>query len=398
MTEERHTKRLYLVCLVLTGDGVYNCFVMKYISWLVVFISIVLVLQILILLWQQSFVINNTHDNPVVDDIIFVPAKAKKTQTGVIIDEHIYKNMFYSSISHFMTNKGTDGEMIDAAEHYFCGMTGGTVLEIGAYDGQQHSQSLIFEKTFGWQRILIEGNPHIGEKLRALNPDAISVNAAVCNDVKTLHWVGSNNGILEFLPMSLLRGVLNGALYEAAVRGNYILPNGQPDWSTFDFSQFPDVREIQCLPLHSVLKAINVTHINLFVLDVEGGELSILHTIDWQSTVFDVIVVETEVGPDGWNISQFLIQKDYVEVIKIGRNTWYRHHEYVPSYRAIRRQDLYLGHLLCQQNIRQFPERFIDGNGVPGDPILNQSCNIVCKSMAKHSIGKFRERRIVHWD
>jgi hypothetical protein len=50
--------------------------------------------------------------------------------------------------------------------------------------------------------------------------------------------------------------------------------------------------EAQCFPLYSLLKAINVTTVDYFSLDVEGAELSILKTIPWHKDL--VIKVSNE--------------------------------------------------------------------------------------------------------
>ena len=52
---------------------------------------------------------------------------------------------------------------------------------------------------------------------------------------------------------------------------------------------------VRCLPLASVLASLGVAHINLFVLDVEGAELSILQSVAWERVSFDVLCVEDQV-------------------------------------------------------------------------------------------------------
>lgn len=338
-------------------------------------------------------------------DRIFIPHNANVSQDNLkIMDESHYADLLYSRIGPYMTMKGTDGEAIDAAEHFFWGIQNGVVLELGAYDGRMHSQSLFYEEVLGWQRILVEGNPQLGRKIHQLNPRAISFNVAICNVSGSVHWAGGNNGILEFLPMSLLTGVKNGALYKAALHNNEVFSSGVIDWAKFDFSDFPDIVEIHCLPLSHIFSVANITHINFFVLDVEGGELSILQTIDWNRIRFDVIVVETEVGAEGDSITSLLLSKGYEKQILIGRNTWYRHEAFAPRSRKMRPKDLYMGYLLSQQNWRVFPKRFVEGNDLNGEAaILNRSCNnhIVCNKPISQRLGSNslsnRERSGIKW-
>lgn len=39
--------------------------------------------------------------------------------------------------------------------------------------------------------------------------------------------------------------------------------------------------EVQCLPIYSLMLAVNVTTVDYFSLDVEGVELEVLQTIPW---------------------------------------------------------------------------------------------------------------------
>jgi hypothetical protein len=105
-----------------------------------------------------------------------------------------------------LVDGSSDGECVDAFEHFFWQMEGGVVIELGALDGSRdtNSQSLMFEK-FGWKRILIEANPlHRNGLKKQLASFAVS--AAICSDEKTLHYSLPNDpkyqmtgGIVEFM-------------------------------------------------------------------------------------------------------------------------------------------------------------------------------------------------------
>lgn len=49
---------------------------------------------------------------------------------------------------------------------------------------------------------------------------------------------------------------------------------------------------VRCLPLAAILASLHVAHINFFVLDVEGAEISVLESVDWERVSFDVLCVE----------------------------------------------------------------------------------------------------------
>lgn len=56
-----------------------------------------------------------------------------------------------------------------------------------------------------------------------------------------------------------------------------------------DYREF----EAQCFPFYSLLRAINVTTVDYFSLDIEGAELSILKTIPWKDVVIKASVLYT---------------------------------------------------------------------------------------------------------
>ncbi len=43
--------------------------------------------------------------------------------------------------------------------------------------------------------------------------------------------------------------------------------------------------EVQCMPLFSLLAALNVTTVDYFSLDVEGSELKVLKTIPFDKSI-----------------------------------------------------------------------------------------------------------------
>jgi Methyltransferase FkbM domain len=45
---------------------------------------------------------------------------------------------------------------------------------------------------------------------------------------------------------------------------------------------------LQCIPITTLMLALNVTHVDYFSLDVEGNEMDVLRTIDFDT--FDITV------------------------------------------------------------------------------------------------------------
>ena len=49
---------------------------------------------------------------------------------------------------------------------------------------------------------------------------------------------------------------------------------------------------IACVPLRHLLKTLQVSHIDIWVLDVEGAEMSVLQGTDFDKVHFSTIVME----------------------------------------------------------------------------------------------------------
>lgn len=218
----------------------------------------------------------------------------------------------------------SDGEDIDAILHYFWGKRDGIVLELGALDGITFSESKNLED-LGWHRVLIEGDPINGAKLKENAPDSLAFSTAVCATPHPVHYIhrkgddGAVGGIIEFMTPKFLSG------FHADLLGK-----PKAEWINI-----PGVIRISCMPMSDIFTYSNLAHINLFILDVEGAELSVLRTIDFSQVWFDVISVETESGfrhvSNLGRIIAFLQDKNYKYVGTNGRNSWFRHIFYEPS-------------------------------------------------------------------
>lgn len=137
---------------------------------------------------------------------------------------------------------------------------GGTFLEMGALDGMTFSNTFIFEYCLQWDGVLIEAQPENAKLLMKNRPCAHNFAEGVCAEPGTIR-------------MSLGQGTA----YDLSV-------NDKQD------SKFITV---PCRPLSAILDEADVTHINFFSLDVEGAELKVLETIDFEKVEIDILMFET---------------------------------------------------------------------------------------------------------
>eukprot|EP01031_Cornospumella_fuschlensis_P024190 gene24190-29259_t len=157
---------------------------------------------------------------------------------------------------------------------------GGTFLEIGALDGISFSNTWFFEKKFGWKGILVEGHPLNQEVLRTgLDQKRIRENVAAFTTA-----------------ICPLEGGMPGELIFTKVAGPVGTALNSASQSFLDFWHKGDTGAYKsaCVPMQMIIETTNLLDIDLFSLDVEGGELYVLQTINFNVTNFRVIVVEND--------------------------------------------------------------------------------------------------------
>jgi FkbM family methyltransferase len=257
------------------------------------------------------------------------------------------------SQAHGYIYKTGDGEFIDVAEHFFYGMINGTAIELGAVDGTlaTASQTAMLEM-FGWRRILIEGCPMRREALKK-NHLAFVAATAICKKEGTVHYVTKTftSGILEFMSYSFMMDFM-------PAMSPFVSNHSDGSIQVIPGSNLPKyVRSVSCVPLSKVLAEARIHHINLIILDVEGGELDVLETIDWEITRFDVMVVETEpkYRSHGYfsRVKEFLEQRGYVVYIaELGRNSIFHHKDFIASAKPGVAKPIFNGFQACEKKRR----------------------------------------------
>mmetsp|Transcript_6383 Transcript_6383/g.22772 ORF Transcript_6383/g.22772 Transcript_6383/m.22772 type:complete len:108 (+) Transcript_6383:718-1041(+) len=89
--------------------------------------------------------------------------------------------------------------------------------------------------------------------------------------------------------------------------------------------------KILCVPLEYVLNMFAIVHVDMLSLDVEGGELEVLKTIDFESHTFSVILVEAE-GLDRQKereVIAFLQSQKYTYYGNFVRSNWFFNPKYI---------------------------------------------------------------------
>lgn len=150
--------------------------------------------------------------------------------------------------------------------------TNGFYVEIGAFHPFIYSNTNLFHKDLNWKGINIDPNPFSIEKFKKYRPEDINLNIAIANTYEKLkyYYVDDTNSMNSMSEEFLLKRGIN------------------PD-------KIKNV-EIECLPLKNVLDKYlpEGQNVDLFNIDVEGFEIEVLKSNDWDKYKPEVIIMECE--------------------------------------------------------------------------------------------------------
>lgn len=177
------------------------------------------------------------------------------------------------------------------------GKKNGFFVEVGAYDGETYSNTLFLERYRNWTGLLIEPNSIAFRDLVHKRRKCYAINACLCssisNNVTRLFY--SNGAMTALLEKTQTNGwhqkadvsdveiTRKDGINEKKDSVNHLKKGKIGIGSTF---------KTFCHSLTSLLNQTGATHIDYFSLDVEGAELDVLSSINWNLSI-DVFTIET---------------------------------------------------------------------------------------------------------
>jgi FkbM family methyltransferase len=171
-----------------------------------------------------------------------------------------------------------DQEDVWIYENWFYGMRNGVIMESGALDGLLFSTSYMFEEYADWTAIHVEADPENYKNLQGNREKAINVNGALCSEPKLLHYSSQGvipvRGFIEFMTPSFIKK------WHGKVHNGIISIDSLPT--------------VQCLPVKHLLRELNIRHIDVWVLDTEGSEESVLKGVDFSAVHISTVAMECD--------------------------------------------------------------------------------------------------------
>lgn len=164
----------------------------------------------------------------------------------------------------------------------------GFFIELGAMDGVTYSNTLFFERTLGWTGILIEPQVEMYNVLVKNRPNCYNFNYAI----------SEIDGEVEFIGKHAIGGISN------------TMPQQQKDgWNLNEKSTYL----VKSKPIRDVIKEVPIEKVDLFSIDVEGGEYDVLNTFDWNIHVRIILIEMSSYLPEkNEKCREFIKNKNFV--------------------------------------------------------------------------------------
>lgn len=140
----------------------------------------------------------------------------------------------------------------------------GFFIELGAMDGIQYSNSYFYEMRLNWKGILIEPS-NLYNSLIINRPNCYNFNYAISEIEGEVEFIGS--------------GALGGMTHTMDDKHR----NG---WHLDENPSFM----VRSIPISKIVDEVKVEKVDLFSIDVEGGELEVLKTFNWDIPVYIVLI------------------------------------------------------------------------------------------------------------
>jgi len=185
---------------------------------------------------------------------------------------------------------------------YFKGKRNGVFVDIGAHDGITLSNTYVLEKELGWTGICIEPMPHQYKALVECR-DCITCNCAIydTNGTEKFTMVDFDGypDMLSGITKDITPAHMTGILSESSRMGaklKYI--------------------DVQTRVLNEILEENEIYEIDFMSVDVEGAELKVLNTVNFDK--FHVKVIVFENGESSPHVRDFLKSKGFVFHKRLG--------------------------------------------------------------------------------
>ena len=183
-------------------------------------------------------------------------------------------------------------------EVFFNNKRNGFFVEIGAYDGIIGSNCYHFERYLNWNGIAIEASNIQFEKLKK-NRKCKLLNDAISEEVNEVEFMEVTEGLTQ------MSGI-NNNFFERNI--NIISKNSVSKTKSF---------KIKTITFDQVIS--KNSEIDYLSIDIEGGEMALLNSINFNDYEIKVISVENNI-PEIQNFKNFFDDKNFIYFDRVGQD------------------------------------------------------------------------------
>ena len=183
-------------------------------------------------------------------------------------------------------------------EVFFNNKKNGFFIEIGAYDGIMGSNCYYFEKYLNWDGIAVEPSNIQFEKLKK-NRKCKVLNDAISNEVKEVEFMEVTEGLTQ----------MSGINDDSFKRNINIISNNQ--------GSKMKATSIKTITFDQIVS--KNTKIDYLSIDIEGGEMNLLNSINFSDYEIKVISVENNI-PKTQNFKNFFDTKNFTYYDRVGQD------------------------------------------------------------------------------
>lgn len=189
-------------------------------------------------------------------------------------------------------------------QQIFKSKTNGFFVEVGALDGFGASNTWFFEKERNWSGLLIEPNPVEFNKM-SNHPRELSYkeNCAISDIEQEITFLSIEG------PCNVLSGIKEFYNDQHNDRINKELEMYQNYPEGHELYSRKEEIKMNSVKLQSLFDKYDIKHVDLISIDVEGAELQVLNSIDFDKTKIDVLLIENNYGLE--KETEFLNNKGY---------------------------------------------------------------------------------------
>lgn len=195
--------------------------------------------------------------------------------------------------------------------HFFQNKLHGVFVDIGAHDGIRYNNTYFFERKLKWTGLCIEPMPEVFEQLKA-NRSAVCIQGCINDKPGKAQFLRITNNATKNDGPEMLSGLVSKYNPKHLERiTSEVAENGANT----------EVIEVDCYRLNDLLEQYGLYHIDYLSLDIEGGELDVLKSIDYDR--FKIYIIDVENNYNNPEFKKFLATKGFTFIKEIAGDEFY---------------------------------------------------------------------------